>query len=528
MILKILFYISIFVLTTLLGRKFWSPKTQKCVTRLPPSPKELPIIGHLHLLNNTPHQTFHNLCARYGPLIHLRLGSVICIIASTPELAKELLITNGHTFASRPVNIAINLLTYNSVDFVFAPYGSYWKFMKKIVASELLGDQTLAQLKDIRFDEASQLIHFLLNKARTGTIVNLSQEVTKVSNNIITRMMWNIRCSGEDEQAKEIRNLVRDSMEILAQFNLSDFIGILRNIDLQGIRKRAKNIHLRSDALLEAIMKKREEVRNEKKEKTNMSFVGGDHKINDFLNILLDTLEDEESKIRLTRENIKAFMFDILTAGTDTSGIVVEWAMSELINHPTILQKAIEEIDSVVGKNRLVKESDIQDLPYLQAIFKETLRLHPPIPIFDRESTEDCNIAGYDIPAKTILFINNCSICRDPKNWKNPLEFQPERFMSGSEGDDNQNLVDVKGQHFILLPFGTGRRGCPGMSLVVHLVPTIMALLIQCFDWKPACNDNGVTPKVVDMTERPGFTVPKAYPLMVMPSTRLNPFPISP
>ncbi|PIA26879.1 hypothetical protein AQUCO_08600030v1, partial [Aquilegia coerulea] len=497
----------------------WSSKTQKRLTGLPPSPKEIPFIGHLHLLNNTPHQTFHNLCSHYGPLIHLRLGSVLCIIASTPELAKELLITNGITFASRPVNIAISLLTYNSAGFGFAPYGPYWKFMKKIVTSNLLGDQTLTKLKDIRFEETSQLIHFLLDKARNETTVNLSQEVTKVSNNIISRMMWNIKCSGEDDQAKEIRTLIRDSTEILAQFNLSDFIGFLWYIDLQGIRKRAKNIHLRYDVLLENIMKKREEVRNENKEK-----------INDFLNILLDTMEDDESKIRLTRENIKAFMFDFLTAGTDTSGIVVEWAMSELINHPTILEKAIEEIDSVVGKNRLVKESDIQNLPYLLAIFKETLRLHPPIPIFERESTENCNIAGYDIPAKTILFINNWSICRDPKNWKNPLQFQPERFMSGCEsGNDDLNLVDVRGQHFNFLPFGTGRRGCPGMQLAVRLVPTIMGLLIQCFDWKLACRDSDsrVTPKLVDMTERPGLTVPKAHPLMVVPCTRLNPFPIS-
>ncbi|KAF5180211.1 Cytochrome p450 [Thalictrum thalictroides] len=364
MVLELLFYTIIFVLSAILGREFWYPRTQKRLTRLPPSPKELPIIGHLHLLNNTPHQTFHNLCTRYGPLIHLRLGSVLCIIASTPEHAKELLITNGLAFASRP----------------------------------------------------------------------------------------NIRCSGEDEQAKEIRSLVRDSTDILAQFNLSDFIGFLRDIDLQGIRKRAKNIHLRYDALLETITKKHKE--------------------------------------------------DFLTAGTDTSGIVVEWTM-------------------------LVKESDIQDLPYLRTVFKETLRLHPPIPIFERESTEDCNIEGYDIPAKKNLFINNSSICRDPKNWKNPLEFQPERFMSCSEGDDNLNLVDVRGQHFNLLPFGTGRRGCPGVSLAVHLVPMIMALLIQCFDWKLTCDDNGVIPKLVDMTERSGLTIPKAHPLMVVPSARLNPFPIS-
>ncbi|KAF9600112.1 hypothetical protein IFM89_003659 [Coptis chinensis] len=210
-------------------------------------------------------------------------------------------------------------------------------------------------------------------------------------------------------QAKEIRSLVREATEIVAQFNLSDFIWFLRNVDLQGVKKRAMNIHSRFDALLEKVMKDRQENRTKNKEKVSGED-GGDNGIFDFLNILLDRTNDERSKFRLTRENIKALLFDFLTAGTDTSNIVVEWALSELLNHRTTLKKAREEIDSVVGKNRLVKESDMPNLPYLQAIFKETLRLHPPIPIFERESTQACKIGGYDIPAKTILFVNNWSI----------------------------------------------------------------------------------------------------------------------
>ncbi|KAF9590268.1 hypothetical protein IFM89_032276 [Coptis chinensis] len=260
------------------------------------------------------------------------------------------------------------------------------------------------------------------------------------------------------------------------------------------------NIQFRFDTLLEKIIKEREQVRRTKVEKSSK----------DFLDMLLDLSEDESSKIKLTRANIKAFMFDFLTAATDTSGIVVEWAMSELVNNPALMEKAKEEIDSVVGKNRLVKESDIANLPYLQAIFKETLRLHPPIPIFERESTEDCKVAGYDIPAKSILFINNWSICRDPKTWKNPLKFQPERFMSQGPGNENASMVDVRGQHFNILPFGSGRRGCPGVALAVQVVPTVLALLIQGFDWSIPSNGNEVAPKVVDMSERPGLTVPRA------------------
>ncbi|KAL5723045.1 unspecific monooxygenase [Ranunculus cassubicifolius] len=358
MLMEILFYVVIFFFGTILSQWIFSSKAQ-----LPPSPSGLPIIGHLHLLNKTPHQSFHKLCTRYGPLIYLRLGSVLCIVASSPQLVKELLVTNGLAFSSRPINIAVQLTSYDGRGFSFAPYGPYWKFMKKFVVMELLGERNLARMQYIRIDEISQLLLLLLNKASSHETVNLSAEVSKVANNIISRMMLSIKLSGEDEQAKEMRKLAQEMTGIVIHFNSSDFIGCLRNFDLHGIKKMAKSIHSRYDSLLEKIMKERAENKTENK---------------DFLDMLLDISEDTNAKIRLSRENIKAFMIDFLTAATDTSGASFEWAMSELINNPTILEGAKEEIDSVVGKKRLVKESDIPNLPYLQAILKETLRLHPP------------------------------------------------------------------------------------------------------------------------------------------------------
>lgn len=192
----------------------------------------------------------------------------------------------------------------------------------------------------------------------------------------------------------------------------------------------------------------------------------------------------------------------------------MEWALAELINHPTIMEKAREEIDSVVGKSRLVQEPDIANLPYLQAILKETLRLHPTAPMIPRESTESCTINGYEIPARTRLFVNVWAINRDPNYWENPLEFRPERFLG--TGENGQNQLDVRGQHFHFLPFGSGRRGCPGTTLALQLVQTSLAALIQCFDWKV----NGT----VDMEEGPGITLPRAHPLICVPVARLNLF----
>ena len=189
--------------------------------------------------------------------------------------------------------------------------------------------------------------------------------------------------------------------------------------------------------------------------------------------------------------------------------------MAQLINHPNIMEKAKEEIDRVVGKNRLVQESDIPNLPYLQAIVKEGLRLHPATPMIPRTSLQDCIVAGYNVPANTHLFINLWAVNRDPEHWENPLDFRPERF--------EDNMLEVRGQHFHFLPFGSGRRMCPGISLGLLLVHTTLGSMIQCFDWK-AGKDGNLTS--VDMEEKVGLLLAKASQLLCVPVARLDPLQI--
>lgn len=205
-----------------------------------------------------------------------------------------------------------------------------------------------------------------------------------------------------------------------------------------------------------------------------------------------------------------------MSGGTGTVAVGIEWAMAELINHPSIMEKARKEIDSVVGKERIVEESDIGRLHYLQAIVKETLRLHPPGPLIFRESTEQCSIGGYDIPEKTRVMINVWSIGRDPKYWENPLEFRPERFLM------KENALDVRGQHYKLLPFGSGRRGCPGASLALNIFHTTLAALIQCFEFECKNVNNGTK---LDMEEGHSIDLQRAHPLICVPKQRLTPFP---
>ncbi|KAG4131228.1 hypothetical protein ERO13_D09G193501v2, partial [Gossypium hirsutum] len=397
--------------------------------KLPPGPTALPVIGHLHLLCPFMHQTFQKLSSIHGPLMYLRLGSVDCVVAPNPELAKELLKHHELTFSTRHHTAAIEHLTYNS-SFAFAPYGPYWKFIKKLTTFELLGNRTLGQTLPVRTKELHYFIGILLGKSKSGETVNLTQELLKLTNNVISQMMLSIRCSGTVDQADGFRTL---------------------NIDVQGFRKRFLDIHNRYDSLLEKIMRDREELRKNKKP--------NDDDVKDFLDIMLDIFEDEHSEVQLTRNHIKALIL--------------------LINNPEVLRKAQQELDQVVGKSRLVQESDTPCLPYLQAIIKESFRLHPPIPMLSR---------------KARFMISNRAVDTDI---------------------NNSGVIDVKGLHYQLLPFGTGRRGCPGISLAMQELAVTLAALVQCFDW----NAGGG----VDMSERPGLTAPRAYELNCVPLARFTP-----
>ncbi|XP_062003700.1 cytochrome P450 93A2-like [Rosa rugosa] len=478
--------------------------------RLPPSPRALPIIGHLHLLGRIPHQALHKLSSRHGPLIQLYFGSKPCVVVSSPEMARECLKTHEMSFLNRPKMTNVDYLTYGSADFVMAPYGPYWKFMKKLCMSELLGGRILDQNLPIRHEEIERFLHFMVKKADKGEQVDVGGELVRLTNNIISRMTFNRRCSDDDEEAYEVREVLEEMCELAGRFNFSDMFWFCKNLDLQGYGKRLKDVRNRYDKMMGKIMEEHEESRRKRKNDPSKC----DNPVN-LLDILLDIYEDQSSEIKLTRENIKGFIMNMFGAGTDTSSVTIEWALSELINRPNVMAKAREEIDSIVGTNRLVKESDIVNLPYLQAIVKETLRLHPTGPMIARESTEHCTINGYDIPEKTRLFVNVWAINRDPKHWKDPLEFVPERFW--------KSTLDVRGQSFQFLPFGSGRRSCPGTSLALQVVHATLAAVIQCFDWKVEDGAAGID-GTVGMEEGPGISLPRAKSLVCVPSVRFSHF----
>ncbi|KAL6504945.1 hypothetical protein OROHE_023327 [Orobanche hederae] len=480
------------LLTLLLLHTILTRKGRRSPTS-PPGPFALPIIGHLHLLGPRLHQTFHDFSQRYGPLIQFRLGSVPCVVASTPDLAREFLKTHELIFSSRRRSTAIDIVTYDSL-FAFSPYGPYWKFIKKLCTYEFLGARNLGHFEPIRTMEVRSFLEILMKKSNMGKIVNVTEELLKLTSNLISHMMLGIRFSETEGEAA--RTVIREVSQIFGEFDVSDIIWFCKNLDLQGIRRRSEDIHRRYDALLEKIITDREKLRHR----------GGDGgaEARDFLDMFLDVMESGKSEVKFTREHLKSLILDFFTAGTDTTAIATEWALAELINNPNVLKKAQQEIDQVIGSQRLVQESDALNLPYLQAVIKETFRLHPPIPMLSRKSASDCVIGGYKIPANSLLFVNIWSMGRNPEYWENPMDLRPERFF-----EKEVCSLDVKGQHFELLPFGTGRRGCPGMLLAIQELVTVIGTMVQCFDWKLL--DDSMP---LDMTELPGLSAPRAYNLV--------------
>ncbi|KAK8524454.1 hypothetical protein V6N12_029320 [Hibiscus sabdariffa] len=450
--------------------------------KLPPSPRALPVIGHMHLLGPIPHQALNKLSNRYGPLVHFYIGSNPCLLISSPDLAKEFFRNHETSFLNRPKLSNLDYLTYGTSDMAMAPYGPYWKYMRKMCMTELLGTRTLDRLLSIRRDEMNIFVKLIREKGETGEVVDVGAELMKLTNNIISRMLLRKRCSGKEDEASEVQSIVKEMNSLGTMLNLADSFWFCKKLDLQGYRKRLKNVRDKFDILMEKVISEHKEVRNRNRS------TGDDGTVKDVLDLLIDLSEDENAEMRLTRENIKAFVMNIFGAGTDTSAVTISWGLSELINHPN-----------------------------------ETLRLHPAGPLVVRESTEDCTIGGYDIPKQTRLFVNLWALGRDSEQWEKPLEFVPERFLSEEWKQQGKfQFLDLRGQHFSLLPFGTGRRSCPGASLALLLVPTVLGRLIQCFDWKVGDGEDDECG--VSMEEKAGITLLRAHPLVCHPLPRL-PFP---
>uniref|UniRef100_A0A5B6ZD60 Flavonoid 3'-monooxygenase n=1 Tax=Davidia involucrata TaxID=16924 RepID=A0A5B6ZD60_DAVIN len=482
---------------------------------LPPGPKPWPVIGNLPHLGPMPHHSIAAMARNYGPLMHLRLGFVDVVVAASASVAAQFLKTHDANFSSRPPNSGAKHIAYNYQDLVFAPYGPRWRMLRKICSVHLFSAKALDDFRHVRQEEVATLMRALASGSQAP--VNLAQLLNVCTTNALGRVTVGKRVFGDgsgggDPKADEFKQMVVELMVLAGVFNIGDFVPALEWLDLQGVAAKMKKLHARFDSFLSAIIEEH---------KISGGAGGGAQTHTDFLTTLI-SLKDEAGdgdgdgeEGKLTDTAIKALLLNLFTAGTDTSSSTVEWAIAELIRHPKILAQARKELDSVVGPDRLVTESDLAQLTFLQAIIKETFRLHPSTPLsLPRIAADNCEINGYHIPKGSTLLVNVWAIARDPDIWAEPLEFKPDRFLPGGEKPN----VDVRGNDFEVIPFGAGRRICAGMSLGLRMVQLLTATLVHAFHWDLP---EGQLAEKLNMEESYGLTLQRAAPLMVHSRPRL-------
>ncbi|CAN1746442.1 Premnaspirodiene oxygenase [Linum perenne] len=481
-----------------------SSKSDNYYNTLPPSPPwKLPVIGHmLHLLGSPPHHRLRDLAKSYGPhLMFLQLGETRNVVVSSAESAREVMKTHDINFANRPVMLAGTIIAYDSTDVALAPYGAYWRQLKKICTVELLSSKRVQSFRHVREEEVSRYVDRILSSTSAGGGVDLTKETRRYTSTVIARSAFGEKCGEADEYMR----LLKDVMVLAGGFNVDDMFPSMTWLHvLFGVRSKMEKASRGLDKILGGIL-------NEHKRQRR----GHDDDVEergDFVDILLKVQENGELEIPLTDDNIKAIIHDMFTGGSDTTSAITEWAMSEMLRNPRVLNKAQEEIRQhphlFNASKNIVEEANIGELKYLKLVIKEALRLHPPVAMLvPRTNVEMCEIDGYTIPANTKVIINAWSIGRDPKYWSQPEMFYPERFI-----DSNH---DYKGSNFEYIPFGAGRRMCPGVTFGMTNVELILANLLYHFDW---VLPNEKRFADLDMTELFGITVYRKTNLCLVPT----------
>ncbi|KAI3686557.1 hypothetical protein L1987_80236 [Smallanthus sonchifolius] len=400
------------------------------------------------------------------------VGFTRFVISSHPETAKEIL--NSSAFADRPVKqSAYELLFHRAIG--FAPYGEYWRNLRKISAVHMFSPKTISNSGFIREKLGLKLVNQVSSSTNRDGFVEVKKLLHFASlNNVMMSVFGKLYdgfgsnggCDGGCDGC-EVEDLVKEGYELLGIFNWSDHFPVIRWFDFQGVRRRCRDLVCRVNVFVTEIIDEHRERRRSVKGGDGVDYDG------DFVDVLLDL----ESENKFSESDMIAVLWEMIFRGTDTVTILLEWILARMVLHPDIQARAQSEIDSVVGPGRPVSDADIPNLPYLHAIVKETLRVHPPGPLLSwaRLAIHDTQVGPHIVPAGTTAMVNMWAITHDERIWADPEIFNPDRFM-GQE-------VSIMGSDLRLAPFGAGRRVCPGKTMGLATVQLWLAQLLQNFKW---------------------------------------------
>ncbi|KAL4578695.1 hypothetical protein LXL04_014824 [Taraxacum kok-saghyz] len=479
--------------------RFWNT-----TSRLPPGPRGLPLVGYLPFIDPNLHLEFTKMAQRFGPIFKIQLGCKNYIIVSSSDLAKVVVNDQDDIFANRDPPVAALILSYGGLDITWSDNNLYWRNMRKVLVQEVLSNKNLEASSSFRRTGVRKTIKNVYDKI--GTEMDIGGIAFSTSLTVITCLVWG-KSLNEEEQNHNLgdgfREVISGVMDIVGEANMSDLFPALTRFDIQGVQQKMKNQFKKFDAILQRIIDDRmrlkpEETTDQKGRK-------------DFVQILLE-LKEQNTASSFNLTQIKAFLVDFFIAGTDTTTVMAEWTMTEVLKHRDIMKKIQEELEQVVGQNNIVEESHLTKLRYLEAVVKETFRLHPALPLLVvRCPSKACTVGGYTVPKGSNVYLNVWAIHRDPNYWENPLEFDPDRFLN----PDGTTKFSYKGMNTNFLAFGSGRRRCPGVPMAEKMLMYLLASLLHSFNW--TLPDE----KEREMPDKFGVVLKKGNPLIAIPSQRL-------
>ncbi|KAF6152553.1 hypothetical protein GIB67_013000 [Kingdonia uniflora] len=486
------------VLVPVLVISWYKWVSRKYSLRLPPGPWDLPLVGHLPFLEPDLHQYFRKLAQVYGPIFKFRMGKKLCVVLSSPLLAKEVLRQHDTIFANHEAPISGLATSYGGLDMVWSPYGPRWAMIRKVFVGKMLTKANLDSCYALRQRELRQTLKYMYSKG--GTPFNVGQQMFVTVLNTVLSMLWGSTLQGNERVnfGVEFREMAGEILMLLGKPNVSDLFPALARFDLQGIEKRSKELMAWFDRLFDTVIDKRAKMEN----------VNRGSK--DFMQVSMELIDQKDPDIPFTIVNLRALFIDIIVGGTDTTSTTLEWAISETMNNPEIMRKVQDELELVVGLNNMVEESHVPKLGYLDAVVKETQRLHVALPLLvPHVPSSSCTVGGYHIPKGAHVFVNVWAMHRDPEAWENPLEFRPERFLNDG------GKSDYRGNNFSYLPFGSGRRSCAGIPLAERMLMCTLASFLHSFEWRLPEGTK------MDLSEKFGLSLKRTTPLVAIAAPRL-------
>ncbi|GLJ36127.1 hypothetical protein SUGI_0724700 [Cryptomeria japonica] len=429
-----------------------------------------------------------------------RLGIETVVVASSPAMAKAILKTHDHIFVGRTVIEAAKVFSHHKSSLAWGEYGPHWQYLRRITTVELFSPKRLDAQEHVRRSELFHTVRLIFESK--GKAVNIEHMAFFNSMNVLGKMIFGTSLMDPYNPASVgFKDTMAKTMKLFGTANSSDYHPLFRLVDPQSVSRQVAKHMKRLYDFIDLFIQDRISTKNIMRPHNDSD--------KDFLDVLLDMRAED-----FTLFDVRALIFELLMAGTDSTTTTIEWVMAELIRNPEKMKRVQQELDGVVGLERKVEAYDINRLFYLDAVVKETFRLHPTVPLLlPHKARKDCEIEGYMIPKDAQVLVNLWAIGRDPATWKEPFEFMPERFLEGENSE-----IDYKGHNFELIPFGAGRRGCVGLPFALRMVHLVLACFLHSFEWTLP---HEMTREQMDMSDEFELALKKASELIAIPKPRL-------